>query len=92
MLGHTSTTTDAATSSAVENMPESAVTVQIPTPVAVLQRRKLNLKAEFESSVAHISLQRLIPVGFNVGLIGSTWTALPCWGSRSCGTWLRPRR
>ena len=41
MLGHTSTTTDAATSSAVENMPESAVTVQIPTPVAVLGEPQL---------------------------------------------------
>jgi hypothetical protein len=43
----------------------------------VVWRRKLSLKPEVESSVAHISFRRLIPVGFNVVLIGSTCIALP---------------
>jgi len=45
----------------------------------VLERRKLNLKAEVESSASHFSCKRLGPGGFNLGSIGSTCTALPCW-------------
>ena len=44
---------------------------------AQLQRRKLNLKAKVESSMSHFSFKRLVPGGFNLGLIGSTCTALP---------------
>jgi hypothetical protein len=37
----------------------------------------LNLKAEVESSTSQFSFKRLAPGGFNLGLIGSTCTALP---------------
>jgi hypothetical protein len=37
----------------------------------------LNLKAKFESGLSYFSFNRLIPGAFNVGLIGSTCTALP---------------
>jgi len=37
----------------------------------------LNLKAEVESSASQCSFKRLVPGGFNLGLIGSTCTALP---------------
>ena len=39
---------------------------------AVLWRRKLNLKAKFESSISHFSFKRLVPGGFNLGFRGST--------------------
>jgi hypothetical protein len=42
-----------------------------------MKRRKLNLKAEVESSISYFSFKRLVPGGFNLGLIGSTCTALP---------------
>jgi hypothetical protein len=42
-----------------------------------LYRRKQNLKAEVESIVSHFSFKRLVPGSFNLGLIGSTCTALP---------------
>ena len=44
---------------------------------AVLQRRKLNLNAEVESSTSQFSSKRLVPGGFNLGFIGSTCTGLP---------------
>jgi len=37
----------------------------------------VKLKAKFESGSSHVSLKRLVPGAFNVGLIGSTCTALP---------------
>jgi hypothetical protein len=37
----------------------------------------LILKAKFESGSSYFSFSRLVPGGFNVGLIGSTCTALP---------------
>jgi hypothetical protein len=43
----------------------------------VMQRRKLKLKATVESSLPYYSLKRLVTGAFNVGLIGSTCTALP---------------
>ena len=39
--------------------------------------RNLNLKPKFESSPSHLSINGLVPGGFNLGLIGSTCTALP---------------
>ena len=45
--------------------------------VPVVQRRKLNLKATFESCLSYFSFKSLIPGAFNVGLIGSSCTALP---------------
>jgi hypothetical protein len=48
-----------------------------PHDTAVVERRKLNLKAADESSISHFSFKRLVPVGFHGGLIGSTCTALP---------------
>ena len=47
------------------------------SPIAVMKRRKLNLKAKFESGLSHFSFKRLVQCAFNVGLIGSTCTALP---------------
>jgi hypothetical protein len=44
---------------------------------SVLQRRKLKLKAKFESGPSHRSFKSIDPRAFNVGLIGSTCTALP---------------
>jgi len=43
----------------------------------MMKRRKLKLKAKLESTVSHFSVKRSVPGGFNVGLIGSTCTALP---------------
>jgi hypothetical protein len=37
----------------------------------------LNLKANFESSWSHFSFKSLVPVGFKVGFLGSTCSALP---------------
>ena len=42
-----------------------------------MQRRNLDLKTNFESGSPHFSFKRLVPGGFNLGLIGSTCTALP---------------
>ena len=44
---------------------------------ATLWRRKLKLKAKFESRSSHFSFKRLDPGGLNVGLMESTCTALP---------------
>ena len=44
---------------------------------AEVWRRKLKLKAKFESSLSYYSFKRLDPGAFNVGFIGSTCTALP---------------
>jgi hypothetical protein len=38
---------------------------------------KVEFESEFESSLSHFSFKRLVPGDFNVGLIGSTCTALP---------------
>ena len=40
-------------------------------------RRKLDLKATFESGSSHFRFERPDPGGFNVGCIGSARTALP---------------
>jgi hypothetical protein len=48
-----------------------------------LQRRKLNLKAKLESSLQCFSFNRLVPDAFNVGLIGSTCTAIPSAAARA---------
>jgi len=45
--------------------------------------RKLNLKARFESGPSYVSFKSVDPGGFNMGLIGSTCTALPRSDSRS---------
>jgi hypothetical protein len=44
---------------------------------SVMQRRKLNLLANFESGSPYFNFKRLVPGGFNMGFIGSTCTALP---------------
>ena len=38
---------------------------------------QVELKAKLESGLPYFSFKSLIPGGFNVGLIGSTCTALP---------------
>jgi hypothetical protein len=43
----------------------------------LMKRRKLILKAKVESNLSYFSFKRLGPGAFNVGLIGSTCTALP---------------
>jgi len=48
----------------------------------LLLRRKLKLKAKSESSLPYFSFKRLVPGAFNLGLIGSTCTALRCWKQR----------
>jgi hypothetical protein len=45
--------------------------------VPQLWRRKLNLKAKFESGSSHFSFKRLVPGAFNVRFTWSTCTALP---------------
>jgi len=40
-------------------------------------RRNLNLKPEVQTSTSHLSFKRSVPGAFNMGLIGSTCTALP---------------
>ena len=45
---------------------------------AVLQRRKLELKAMFERNCSCHSFKRLDPGGFIVDFIGSTYTTRPC--------------
>jgi hypothetical protein len=42
-----------------------------------VQRRKLKLKASIESGSSYCSFKSLVPGAFNMGLIGSTCTALP---------------
>ena len=44
---------------------------------AQVYRRKLILKAKSESGSYYLSFKRLVPGGFNMGLIGSACTALP---------------
>jgi hypothetical protein len=48
-----------------------------------LWRRKLNLKATFESGSSYLSVKRLLPGALNLGLIGSTCTASPRTRSRT---------
>ena len=45
--------------------------------LSLVWRRKLKPKAKLESSLSYFSYKRLDPGGFNLGLIGSTCTALP---------------
>jgi len=47
---------------------------EYPTSV---KRRNLNLKAKVESGSSYFSFRCLVPGAFNMGLIGSTCTALP---------------
>jgi len=69
-----------------------------PAPVGgtyqtYMKRRKLNLKHQFVSSSPYCSLKRSIPGAFNVGLIGSTCTALPgCPGRRRSTSSIACRR
>jgi hypothetical protein len=58
-------------------VPTATAPLYLLSPVAAVKQRKLNLKARVERSTAHFSFKRLVPGGFNVGLIGSTCTALP---------------
>jgi hypothetical protein len=44
---------------------------------ALVQRRKLNLEAELQSGLSYFSFKSSISGAFNVGLTGSTCTALP---------------
>jgi hypothetical protein len=57
----------------------------------VVAARKLSLKAEVDTSTSQFSFKRLVQGGFNLGLIGSTCTALPCTRCGSalplCRTW-----
>ena len=53
----------------------------MPRPASIVEktlmyRRKLKLKAKFECGLSYFSFKRLVPGGFNVGLIGSTCTTL----------------
>jgi len=45
----------------------------------------MNLKARYEGDSSHYSFKRSVPGAFNVGLIGSTCTALPGVVGRSEG-------
>jgi len=45
---------------------------------ALFKRRKLTLKAKLESRTTYASFKSYVPGGFNLGLLGSTCTALPC--------------
>jgi len=47
------------------------------THVAEVERRKLKLKAKFESNLSYCSFKCLVPGAFNMGLIGSTCPAPP---------------
>jgi hypothetical protein len=44
-------------------------------PPTSVWRRKLNLKATFESGQSRLSFKRIVPGAFNTSLIGSTCTA-----------------
>ena len=46
--------------------------------IPVWYQRKLKLKAKFETGPPYLSFKSIDPGAFNVGLIGSTCTALPC--------------
>ena len=61
------------------------------TPSAMVYRRNLNLKAKSATRSLHISCKRLVSGAFNLGLIGSTCTALP-WCAWTPGTAGPPRR
>ena len=52
--------------------------VAMPRAAAsVVLRRKLKLKATFESNSSDFRFKRRVPGAFSVGLIGSTCTAIP---------------
>jgi hypothetical protein len=53
---------------------------------AMLKRRRLHLKAKFVSGLSYFSFESLVLGGFNVGLMGSTCTALPCPAGRTTST------
>ena len=58
--------------------------------VAVVWRRKLKLKANFESGSSHFSFKRSDPGACNADFIGSTCTALPWlprWKPRAGRSW-----
>jgi len=52
---------------------DGAVHVRAPVP----QRRKLQLKAKFESGPSYLSFKIIAPGGFNTGFIGSSCAGLP---------------
>jgi len=56
----------------------SASTMRIMrSTVSLMQRRKSNLKAKFQSGSSHFSFKRSVPGDFKLSLIGSTCAALP---------------
>jgi len=65
----------AADATAMERSPAAFITASACR--SSMERRNLNLKAKFESSLSHYSFKRSDPGGFNMVLIGSTCTALP---------------
>ena len=56
------------------------------TSTTKVWRRKLKLKVKFESGLSHSGFKGSAPGAFNVGLIGSTCTALPRARRRARGT------
>jgi len=48
----------------------------------MVYRRKLNLDARYKGGSSYYSFKRLAPGAFNLGLTGSTCTALP-WRTRA---------
>jgi hypothetical protein len=48
----------------------------------IVQRRKLNLKAIFKSTLSYSSFKRLVPGAVNLDFIGSTCTASPLRSAR----------
>jgi hypothetical protein len=45
--------------------------------MSLTQRRKLNLKAQFQSGPSYFSFKGTVPGAFSLDLIGSVCTALP---------------
>jgi hypothetical protein len=48
-----------------------------PSVYSWFKWRRLNLKAQVESSILHCSFKRSVPGGFNLGFTGSTCISLP---------------
>ena len=55
----------------------SSVHGTMTLPPTFTKRRNLKLKPKLESSISYYRFTRLIPGGFNMGIIGSTCKALP---------------
>jgi hypothetical protein len=49
-----------------------AAAAEGPSSTSMLQRRKLDVKAEVESGISHFSLKGTVPWGFELGFMGST--------------------